>query len=152
MSAYSFLNVQASIVGPNINAQIGSSAGSAKEGISVTFDEAKGTVTTGADGAIMSSLHASMTGTIVIRLLKTSALNAVLNQAFNFQRQTAGNWAQNTIRVVDKIRGDVASGAQMQFDKHPDNAWSEDGNILAWEFKGVVRETLGVGLPDVNTP
>ena len=163
MSAYSFLNVQASILGPGINAtivgtpnpggaQIGSGAGSAKEGISHAFSEGKQTVTTGSDGSIMTSLHATQTGKITIRLLKTSPLNAVLNQAYNFQRSSAANWAQNVIRIVDKVRGDVLSGVQMGFEKHPDNMWGEDGNTLEWVFEGLTRELLGVGLPDVNTP
>jgi hypothetical protein len=109
-------------------------------------------VTTGADGAIMTSLHATQTGKITIRLLKTSPLNAVLNQAYNFQRGSSANWAQNIIRVVDKVRGDVVSGVQMGFEKHPDNHWGEDGNTLEWTFEGLTRELLGVGLPDVNTP
>jgi hypothetical protein len=152
MSSYSFLNVQASIVGPGLTAQIGSSAGSAKEGISTEFDEDKTTVTTGADGSIMTSLRASMTGRIVIRLLKTSPINAVLNQAFNFQRTTAANWGNNSIRVVDKARGDVLTGRQMSYMRHAGNAWSEDGNILEWTFIGIVNEVLGAGIPDVNTP
>jgi len=152
MSAYSFLNVQASLVGPGITAQIGSSAGSAKEGISTAFDEDKVTVTTGADGSIMTSLRASMTGRIHIRLLKTSPINATLSQAFNFQRVSAANTGQNTIRVVDKARGDVVTGRQMAFVKHPDNVWAEEGNTLEWVFQGIVNEVLGAGIPDVTTP
>lgn len=152
MSAYSFLNVQASIVGPGLNAQIGSSAGAAKEGLSTEFDEDKTTVTTGADGTIMTSLRASMTGKIVVRLLKTSPINQVLNQAFNFQRSSAANWGQNALRIVDKARGDVVTGRQMAFVRHPSNAWSEDGNIIEWTFIGIVNEVLGAGIPDVSNP
>jgi hypothetical protein len=152
MGAYSFLNVQATIIGPNLNAIIGSSAGVAKEGISFAYDEDKASVQTGADGAIMTSLHAGQTATITVRLLKTSPTNAVLNQAFNFQRQSAANAGQNYMRIVDKVRGDVASGRQMTFVKHPDNEWSEEGNILVWTFRGIGNETLGAGIPDVNTP
>lgn len=152
MSAYSFLNVQATIVGPGLNAQIGSSAGSGKDGISTDFDEDKTTVTTGADGSIMTSLRASMTGKIIVRLLKTSPINAVLNQGFNFQRTTAANWGQNTIRVVDKARGDVLTGRSMSFVRHAPNAWAEEGNTLEWTFTGIVNEVLGAGIPDVNTP
>ena len=152
MSAYSFLNVQASVVGPGLTAQIGSSAGAAEEGISTEFDEDKTTVTTGADGTIMTSLRASMTGRITIRLLKTSPINAILNSAFNFQRTTASNWGQNSLRVVDKARGDVLTGRQMSFVKHPGNAWAVNGNTLEWVFQGIVNEVLGAGIPDVNTP
>ena len=152
MSAYSFLSVQANINGPGLTAQIGSSAGAAKEGLSTAFEEDKSTVTTGADGSTMTSLRATQTGEIIIRLLKTSPINAVLNQAYNFQRTSAANWGQNSIRVVDKARGDVVTGRSMSFMKHPDNAWAEDGNTLEWRFKGIVNEVLGAGIPDVNTP
>ena len=100
----------------------------------------------------MTSLHATATGKITIRLLKTSPLNAVLSQAYNFQRQSSANWGINTIRIVDKVRGDVASGSQMGFEKFPDNAWSEDGNVIEWAFEGLLRESLGVGVPDLSTP
>jgi hypothetical protein len=113
MSTYSFLNVQASIIGPGLVAQLGASAGAAKEGLSTEFDEDKTTVTTGADGAIMTSLRASQTGRIIVRLLKTSPYNAVLSNAFNFQRVSAINWGNNLVRVVDKARGDVVTGRQM---------------------------------------
>jgi predicted SPOUT superfamily RNA methylase MTH1 len=152
MSAYSFLNVQASIVGPGLSAQIGSTSGAAKEGLSAEFDEDKVTVTTGSDGTIMTSLRASMTGRVKVRLLKTSPINAILNTAFNFQRSSAANTGQNLIRVVDKARGDVVTGRQMSFVRHPSNQWSEEGNILEWDFIGIVNEILGAGIPDVTNP
>lgn len=152
MGAYSFLSVQAAIVGPGLNAQIGSSSGAAKEGLSTEWDEDKATVTTGADGTIMNSLKASMTGRITIRLLKTSPLNAVLMNAFNFQRVNAANWGQNVINVNDVARGDVVTGRSMSFVRGPNNVWAEEGNILEWSFIGIVNEILGVGLPDVTQP
>ena len=152
MGAYSFLNVVGSLVGPGVTAQIASTAGVAAEGISAAYDGEKDTATTGADGILMHSLHASQTGRMTIRLLKTSPINATLNQAYNFQRQTAANWGQNTIRIVDKVRGDVASLRSAAFVKHGDNVWAENGNTLEWTFSGYLNETLGVGVPDINTP
>jgi hypothetical protein len=152
MSAYSFLNVAAAIAGPGLVAQIGSSAGAAKEGISTGFDEDKTTITTGADGSIMTSLRATMTGRITVRLLKVSPINAILSQAYNFQRVNVLNWGQNSITVTDTARGDVVTGRQMAFIKFPDNGWAEDGNTLDWVFQGIINEILGVGIPDVNTP
>lgn len=152
MSAYSFLSVQASIVGPGLNAQIGSSSGAAKEGLSAEMDEDKIAVTTGADGSIMTSLKASQTGRIVVRLLKTSPINATLMAAFNFQRQNAANTGQNSIRVVDKARGDVVTGRQMGFLRMPNNTWGEEGNVIEWTFVGIVNEVLGAGIPDLTTP
>jgi hypothetical protein len=131
---------------------VGSGSGSAKEGISTSFDEDKGAATTGADGSLMISLHAGMTGKMTIRLLKTSPVNAILSQAFAFQRSSSGNWGQNFLRVVDKVRGDVATLYQAQFVKFPDNAWAEDGNVIDWVFQGVLNENLGPGLPTTAIP
>lgn len=152
MSTYSFLNVTASIVGPGLTAQIGSNSGAAKEGLSTEWDEDKTTITTGADGSIMTSLRASMTGQIVVRLLKTSPINAVLMNAFNFQRVSAANTGQNTVQITDKARGDACKGRQMSFKKGPNNVWAEEGNIMEWTFIGIVNEVLGVGIPDVSNP
>jgi len=152
MSTYSFLTVQASIVGPGLSAQIGSSSGAAKEGLSAEFEEDKTSVTTGADGSIMSSLRASQTGRVTVRLLKTSPINAILSNAFNFQRLNPGSAGQNNIRVVDKARGDVVTGRQMSFLRYPNNTWGEEGNVIEWTFIGIVNEILGAGTPDLNTP
>jgi hypothetical protein len=152
MGAYSFLSVQASILGPGLNAQIGSSAGSAKEGISVEMEEDKTTVTTGADGSIMTSLRASMTGRVIVRLLKTSPINAVLMNGLNFQRISAANWGQNVIVVSDTARGDVVSGRQMSFVRFPNNSWAEEGNVIEWSYVGIVNEWMGAGIPDLTNP
>lgn len=152
MGAYSFLSVQGSLIGPGLNAQIGSTSGAAKEGLSTEWDEDKTVITTGADGSIMTTLRASMTGRCVARFLKTSPMNAVLMQAFNFQRASAANWGQNNITITDSARGDVVTGVQMSFIKGPNNAWSEEGNILEWSFVGIVTEILGVGTPDLANP
>jgi hypothetical protein len=152
MSTYSFLNVTASIVGPGLAAQIGSNSGAAKDGLSSEWDEDKTSITTGADGSIMTTLRASMTGRIVVRLMKTSPVNAVLMNAFNFQRASAAATGQNTISIVDKARGDTCKGRQMSFMKGPANVWAEEGNILEWTFIGIVNEVLGAGIPDVTNP
>ena len=86
MAAYSVTNVQASISGPGGTASIGYGAGNAEEGISSAMDEDKVGTVTGADGSLMHSLHASNTGTITVRLLKTSPVNATLDAMYNFQR------------------------------------------------------------------
>jgi hypothetical protein len=152
MGVYSFINVQATVAGPGLQAQIGSNSGAAKEGISCEMDEDKTTVTTGADGSIMHSLRASQTGRVTIRLLKTSPINQQLQNAYNFQRSSAANWGQNVIRVVDKFRGDVVSGAEMGFLRQPNNTWSEEGNILEWTFVGITRESLGAGPAQLTNP
>lgn len=155
MGTYSFLDVQVSIVGPGINAsidgptpgseQIGSSAGVAKEGVTLAYDEPKTTATTGADGDVMLNLHASQTGKITVRLLKTSPINAVLSQGYAAQRGSAANWGQNTITISNPVSGDQGTGDQMAFEKFPDDTWAEDGNVLEWVFIGKVDNNLGPG-------
>ena len=169
MGVYSFLDNQATIVGPGINSSIGAGAlfgalsgagaqtlaagaGAAKEGLSVALEENKTTVTTGADGGIMTNLHAGQTGRITVRLLKTSPVNAVLGAAYAAQKSSAATWGQNQITLTNNVLGDLVQGYQMSFEKYPDNEYSEDGNVLAWTFIGIVVEKLGPGTPATTTP
>lgn len=150
MSTYSFLSVQAALVGPGANFSIGSDAGAADEGISTAMVDEKDTTTPGAGGDLMHSLHASSVGTITVRLLKTSPVNAQLQAAYNFQTASASRHGVNTLIVTDVDRGDVVTGTQMGFVKQPDNAWAKDGNTIEWVFRGKVQEVLGIGIPDAN--
>lgn len=151
MSTYSFLNIQAALVGPGGSFPLGSGVGAAEEGITSAMSEEKNTATAGADGEIMHSLHASNLGRLTVRLLKTSPVNAQLSTLYNFQRSTPSLWGQNIITVTDAVRGDVVTGTTMAFVKHPDISWAKDGNTVEWEFVGKLIEQLGSGIPDVNT-
>lgn len=150
MGAYSFLNVVASLVGPGGNVNLGAGAGNAEEGITTSMLEEKGDYKTGADGQIMQSLRASNTGKVTVRLLKTSPTNALLNAMYNAQRINAGLWGQNVIRVADVQRGDVILATQVAFTKQPDVVYAKDGNMMDWEFVGVVDEILGSGQPSAT--
>jgi len=147
MATYSFKNVQCSITGPGGSIPLGQGAGEAEEGITTAMDEDKTSTSTGADGAIMHSLHAGQTGTITVRLLKTSPTNALLNQLYQVQQASSALWGQNQMVVSDNARGDVISGAQMAFVKHPDVVYSKDGNFNEWVFRGLVVMLLGTGSP-----
>jgi hypothetical protein len=148
MGAYSFLDVNATIIGPGLAAQIGNGAGSAADGsIATAFDEDKTKTDTGSDGSLMHSLRATQTGIITVKLLKVSPINSVLSSAYAFQRQSTGNWGINVIRITNKVSGDVATGNQMAFVKYPENEWAENGNMLSWTFRGIVTELLGANTP-----
>lgn len=151
MATYSFLSVAAAINGPGGAFSLGSDAGAADEGISSAMVDEKDTTTPGAGGDLMHSLHASNLGTLTVRLLKTSPVNALLMAMYNFQRLAPSRWGRNTLRVVDVDRGDVCTGKQMAFTKAPDITWAKDGNTVEWVFRGLVEELLGSGIPDVNT-
>ena len=148
MAVYSFLDVQASIVGPGGTFAIGSGAGAAEEGITVNMTEDKNTMTIGADGSGMHSLHAGKSGTVTVRLLKTSPTNSKLSALYNFQTAASINHGLNTITVSNPAMGDIIICSQAAFKKFPDNKWSKDGNILEWEFDVIsIIDLLGNGSP-----
>ena len=73
---YSFEDVQATITGPGGTISLGAGAGNAQEGISVEFIDDKDNMLMGADGSGVHSLRASNAARILVRLLKTSPVNA----------------------------------------------------------------------------
>lgn len=150
MSSYSFLDVNATITGPGGSFQLGSGVGAAEEGIDTDMLEEKDGMVTGADGAIMHSLRASDSGSITVRLLKTSPANAKLNQLYNTQKASASLWGQNVLVVSDTQRGDVVTGTEMAFSKQAPVRYAKDGNVMEWKFQGRVEEILGTGVPDAT--
>lgn len=147
-NTYSFLDVQATLSGPSGSFGLGQEAQPAEEGISYAFTEDKGTLTVGAGGAGMHSLHAGKSGTITVRLLKTSPVNALLSAAYNLQTASSAIYGNNTLTVRDSARGDFIVGRQAAFRKMPDNAFSKVGNMLEWVFNCVALDvTLGDGNP-----
>lgn len=150
MATYSFLSVQGAFTGPGGAFVLGSSAGIAEEGITSSMVEEKDLATVGADGALMHTLRASNLGKFAVRCLKTSALNAQLMAAYNFQKSNPALWGQNVLTVADVNRGDFSSLTQAAFVKKADVTWDKDGKMNEWEFLGILEETLGTGVPDVN--
>lgn len=150
-NTYSFLSIQGTIVGPGGAIQIGSSAGVADEGVTVEPTEDKNTMTFGADGAVMHALHAATPGRAVVRLLKTSPINAMLSAMYDFQRLSPANWGQNTIAFLDVNRGDVITLNTAAFKKLPSVAYDKTGRFNEWEFEGSLSMVLGAGVPNVNT-
>ena len=134
---YSFLDVQATIVGPNITQTIGSTAGNAEEGISVAFNEDQVTQHIGADGSGMTALHAGQSGAVVLRLLKSSPVNSVLQSAYAADRAVPSNTGQNTIVISWLAGGDVYNCQGCAFRKFPDNTFAKDANTLEWSFVAI---------------
>jgi hypothetical protein len=151
MGVYSFLDVQASITGPGGAFPLGSGSGNAEEGITTGFAGEKNTMTKGADGSGMHSLHASNAGKVTLRYLKTSPVNAQLSALYNFQKATSGTWGQNIIVVSNTQRGDIVSARECAFTKHPDLTYAVEGGMIEWEFDVIqLDELIGTGVPDVN--
>lgn len=151
MPSYSFLDCQATIVGPGGAFPLGNTAGAADEGITISQTGDKDTMTIGADGSAMHSLHADQSGTVRIRLLKTSPTNALLNGLYIVQTTSSSNHGQNIIQISDTARGDVITCTEVAFAKRPDINYAKDAGTVEWVFNaGIINYWLGAGVPDVN--
>lgn len=149
MGAYSFLDVSAAITGPGGSFQL-TGQGNAEEGISVEALEDKNIMTVGADGQAMHSLVASAAATVTVRVLKTSPLNAQLQNLYNYQTASSSRHGQNTITIRDAARGDNVTIEQCAFARQPTIGYATDGGLLEWVFHGAIcKPIIGTGTPEV---
>lgn len=147
MQSYSFLDVKATIVGPGGSISLGSGAANAEEGISIEFTEETNTMLIGADGSVAHSLHASKAGRIIVRLIKTSQVNALLTEMYNFQRTSSLLHGQNTLVITNIATGDVYTCQQVAFARYPTNTYGKEANVFEWEFEaGKIDPTIGANL------
>lgn len=143
MATYSFMDFSASLIGPGIAATIGGpDSSNADEGVTVSYTEDKGTMTTGASGSGMHSLHAGKSGVITVRLLKTSPINALLSKAYNLQTASSALYGRNVLTLRDAARNDAVVGRQAAFRKHPDLSFAKVGNTVEWAFNVIKIDTL----------
>lgn len=134
MNTYSFQDVAATLAGPTGEIDLGYGAAVAEEGISTAMTEAKNTMMIGADGEGMHSMHAGKSGTITVRLLKTSPVNAKLQAMYDAQSLTATLWGKNVIVVRQTAAGDIITARSCAFQKSPDKAYKKVGDFLEWVF------------------
>lgn len=144
MSTYSFIDVTASLAGPSGALDLGYGAANSDEGIVVAMTEAKNTMTTGADGEGMHSLHAGKSGTITVNLLKTSPMNKKLSLMYNAQSLSSTLWGNNVIVVRNTASGDLVTARGCAFQKVPDFSNPKVGGTVAWVFDCIkIDELLG---------
>lgn len=146
MSTYSFLNVNASMVGPGGAANLAAGAAAAEEGITIEPVEDKNVMTIGADGQGQHSLVASDARTVTVRLLKTSPVNAILMAMYNVQRVSSALWGQNVIVVTDSARNDLTTLQACAFKKVPALNYQKEGGLVEWVFDAIKGDSiLGAG-------
>jgi hypothetical protein len=143
MKTYSFLDVNAAIVGPGGSFSLGSGAGIADEGISIEPSGEISGMAIGADGQGFHSLKADKSGRITVRVLKTSPVNGLLSSMLAFQRTSASNHGQNTITVANPSQGDMITCQQVAFSKVPVVSYGKEGGMNEWTFDAI---TIDVGL------
>lgn len=150
-ASYSFLDVIGTISGPGGNVIIsGDVAGVADGGISCAHNSDVNSMQIGADGSGMHSLHADTSGTVVVRLLKSSPVNSILSNMFDYQRTTSALWGQNTIHVANPTRGDDTTAVQCAFKRKPEFANARDAQVIEWAFDAV-KLHIGFGDGTPNT-
>ncbi|SVJ86183.1 DUF3277 family protein [Klebsiella pneumoniae] len=141
---YSFIDVSASLTGPTGSIDLGYGSANSEEGITVAMTEAKNTMTVGADGEVMHSLHAGKSGTITVTLLKTSPVNKKLSLMYNAQSQSSATWGNNVIVIRNKVSGDITTARSCAFQKQPDFNNAKEGGTVAWVFDcGKIDQLLG---------
>ena len=144
MATYSFLDVTASLTGPTGVIDLGQGSANSEEGITQTMGGNKNTMTIGADGEVMHSLHADKSGTITVTLLKTSPVNKKLSLAYNAQSQSSDTWGNNVIVIRNTASGDTSTARSCAFQKQPDFNNAKEGGTVAWVFDcGKIDQLLG---------
>ena len=144
MATYSFLDVAASLTGPTGVIDLGQGSANSEEGITQTMGGNKNTMTIGADGEVMHSLHADKSGTITVTLLKTSPVNKKLSLAYNAQSQSSATWGNNVIVIRNTASGDISTARSCAFQKQPDFNNAKEGGTVAWVFDcGKIDQLLG---------
>lgn len=150
MSTYSFLDIVAAIDGPGGSVNLGAGAGAAEEGITIESVNDKSSMITGADGSGMHSLRADNAKSVTVRLLKTSPVNALLMNMYNYQTMSSATHGKNTISVRDIARGDAITLEQVAFKRPPNLEFQVEGGINEWQFDAIDSTTvLGVGTPEI---
>ncbi|WP_454734147.1 DUF3277 family protein [Citrobacter freundii] len=144
MATYSFLDVTASLTGPTGVIDLGQGSANSEEGITQTMGGNKNTMTIGADGEVMHSLHADKSGTITVTLLKTSPVNKKLSLAYNAQSQSSATWGNNVIVIRNTASGDISTARSCAFQKQSDFNNAKEGGTVAWVFDcGKIDQLLG---------
>jgi structural protein KPP10_ORF10 len=135
MSAYSFLNIVAAMVGPGVaSINLGVGAAVAEEGITIAPSEDKNTMIIGADGRGQHTLIASNGGLVTLRYLKTSPVNGLLQLAYDLQSASSALWGQNVFTVVDTARLELTTAQSCAFKKKPEIVYDKAGPMLEWTF------------------
>lgn len=142
MSTYSFMDVQASIVGPGGAFSLGYGEAAAEEGITIATGADKNTMTVGADGEGMHSLHADKSGQVTLRYLKTAPVNALLQALYDAQTLDSRLHGKNLITVTQSASGDVTAARSCAFKKKPDLRYAKDGDIVEWVFDAIKIDTI----------
>ncbi|WP_151731229.1 phage structural protein [Acinetobacter seifertii] len=144
MSTYSFMDIHCTLTSDDAVIDLGYGAATSDEGITISMAGDKNSMTVGADGKGMHSLHADNSGQVTVSLLKTSPTNAKLMNLYNLQKSNTKKWGKNTITLNNEGSGDNATADLCAFKKVPDLKNAKDGGTVEWVFDSIqIEEQLG---------
>jgi len=144
MKTYSFLDTNCSLYGPGGSINLGAGSAASEEGITIEANNDIDSMAIGADGTPMHSLHADKSGTVTVRLLKTSPVNQKLAQMYAFQTSTSQNHGQNTIALANNVTQDAVTCQMAAFKKAPSLTYAKEGGMNEWVFNvGIIDRMLG---------
>lgn len=137
MSTFSFMDTACTLTSDDGVVDMGYGAAIADEGITFAMAGDKNTMTVGADGEGMHSLHCDKSGQVTVRLLKTSPTNAKLMNLYNIQQSSTAKWGKNTITMNHSGSGDNYTATKCAFKKAPDYTNAKDGSTVEWIFDAI---------------
>ena len=141
-NTYSFQDVQAALVGIGGVINLGNGAAVAEEGITISMTAEKNTMTIGADGEGMHSLHANKSGSVTVRLLKTSPINAQLMALYDAQTLLSSAHGSNIITITNPQSGDITTCRSCAFKKKPDIVYAKEGGMNEWTWEAIKIDTV----------
>lgn len=147
---YSFADIGMSFTGPGLDVTINQSSDIADEGITITPVGPRSEMVTGASGGGLHNLYASTASTVVIRLLRTSPLNAAFSQAYASQTRSSLLHGRNEIMLRDPVRGDFLSLGDVAFQGMPELSYAKSASVIEWTFDALTSKNmiLGSGTPE----
>jgi hypothetical protein len=144
---YSFPDITLSLYIPKVgDIYLGAGTGHTEGGLTIAMTEDKNTMTVGADGQVMHSLHAGVSGMVTIRLLKTATANGTISDAYHKTTVDGASHGQAKISMWDVSRadGDFIDCTQVAFAKYADLTYGKEGGEMVWTFHcGQIKQRLG---------
>lgn len=134
VTTYSFLDINATLVGVGGTVNVGSGSMVAEEGIEIEAVEDKSTMRIGADGSTVHSLHASTACTVRINLLAESETNEQLNRMYKLQTVSSKTHGKNVLTINNTASNEMIVLSNGAFKKTPKKSFKKDAEIVTWEF------------------
>jgi hypothetical protein len=130
-TTYSFLDLSGALAHPDLGAYVFTGQGVGSVTITMTTDKSAHDIA--ADGTIMVSKLAGLSGTVVINAQQTSAVHKFLLTAFNaLYLAPTDSWANMSAFLRNTSDGTSHVLTGMSFGKVPDKPYAASGAQVAW--------------------